>query len=149
MSLMIRSSAPVAKGPIRSLLFVSMTTQRHTGGGPDPAQILDDEACRAFQGGMDIVGKRWTGAIMLAISRGARRFGQILRLVDGLSDRLLSQRLKELAAHGLVTRTIVPTTPAYSEYELTPLGEQLIEAMQPLVLWGYVNRLPATDGLEP
>lgn len=98
---------------------------------------------------MDIVGKRWTGAIMLAISRGARRFGQILRLVDGLSDRLLSQRLKELAAHGLVTRTIVPTTPAYSEYELTPLGEQLIEAMQPLVLWGYVNRLPATDGLEP
>lgn len=94
---------------------------------------------------MDIIGKRWTGAIMLAVSRGARRFGQILRLVDGLSDRLLSQRLKELAGRGLLTRTIVPTTPAYSEYELTPLGEQLIEAMQPLVTWGYVYRFSSAD----
>lgn len=94
---------------------------------------------------MEIVGKRWTGAIMLAISRGARRFGQIVRLVDGLSDRLLSQRLKELTAQGLVTRTVVPTTPAYSEYELTPLGQQLIEAMQPLALWGYLNQFPRSD----
>lgn len=39
----------------------------------------------------------------------------------------------------------MPTTPAYSEYELTPLGEQLIEAMQPLVLWGYLNQFPHTD----
>ncbi|GAB2476508.1 helix-turn-helix domain-containing protein [Xylanimonas ulmi] len=107
-------------------------------------QILDDEACRAFQSAMEIVGKRWTGAIMLAISRGSRRFGEILRVVAGLSDRLLSQRLKELAAHGLVTRTIVPTTPAYSEYTLTPLGEELIEAMQPLVTWGYLHPLPSS-----
>lgn len=99
---------------------------------------------------MEIVGKRWTGAIMLALSRGASRFGEIVRMVDGLSDRLLSQRLKELAAHGLVTRTIVPTTPAYSEYALTPLGEDLIEAMQPLVAWGYLHGLPtasSTDGV--
>ncbi|WP_307868997.1 winged helix-turn-helix transcriptional regulator [Cellulosimicrobium cellulans] len=105
-------------------------------------EILDDEACRAFQSVMEIVGKRWTGAIMLAISRGSQRFGEILRVVDGLSDRLLSQRLKELAAHGLVLRTIVPTTPAYSEYTLTPLGEELIQAMQPLVMWGYLHPLP-------
>ncbi len=115
---------------------------------PDAAPILDDEVCRAFQGAMEIVGKRWTGAIMLAISRGARRFGQILRLVDGLSDRLLSQRLKELAANGLVKRTIVPTTPAYSEYVLTPLGEQLINAMQPLVLWGYQHAFGAADARQ-
>lgn len=98
--------------------------------------ILDEEACRGFQHAVDLIGRRWSGAVMLAISRGAERFGEILHLVDGLSDRLLSQRLKELEAQGLVVRTIVPTRPAHARYTLSDRGVGLMSAMQPLVRWG-------------
>lgn len=73
---------------------------------------------------------------MLAISRGASRFGEILEMVDGLSDRLLSQRLKELEAEGLVVRTVMPARPAYARYTLSDRGASLMKAMQPLVRWG-------------
>jgi DNA-binding HxlR family transcriptional regulator len=106
---------------------------------PQPA-IINEEACRGFQAAIELVGRRWTGAILLAMSPGATRFGQILRLVDGLSDRLLSQRLKELTAEGLVTRTIVPTTPAHSLYALSDRGQELMDALQPLATWGIRHR---------
>jgi DNA-binding HxlR family transcriptional regulator len=105
-----------------------------------PPSILDEEVCRGFQTVVELIGRRWSGAILMAMSRGAERFGQILKLVDGLSDRLLSQRLKELEAQGLVVRTIVPTTPAYSRYTLSERGAELIEALQPLVRWGAAAR---------
>lgn len=102
---------------------------------PQPS-ILDEEACRGFQEAIELVGRRWSGAILLAISLGNERFGQILALVDGLSDRLLSQRLKELEAERLIIRTVVPTTPAYSRYTLSDRGRGLMDALQPLVNWG-------------
>ncbi|MCS5717139.1 helix-turn-helix transcriptional regulator [Herbiconiux sp. CPCC 205763] len=102
---------------------------------PQPP-ILAEEECRGFQTAIELVGRRWTGAILLSITRGARRFGEIIRSVDGLSDRLLSQRLKELEAEGLVERTVVPTTPAHSRYTLSTRGFRLMEALQPLVEWG-------------
>lgn len=105
---------------------------------------VDEEACRGFQHAVELIGRRWTGAVMLAISRGAERFGEILELVDGLSDRLLSQRLKELESEGLVARTVMPARPAYARYTLTPKGASLMRAMQPLVRWGVA----ATRGEE-
>ncbi|MFE5411139.1 winged helix-turn-helix transcriptional regulator [Microbacterium sp. NPDC056569] len=107
--------------------------------------ILDEEACRGFQHAIELVGRRWSGAIMLSISRGAERFGEILHFVDGLSDRLLSQRLKELEAEGLVIRTIVPTRPAHSLYTLSSKGSTLMAAMQPLVQWGVIARRERSD----
>jgi DNA-binding HxlR family transcriptional regulator len=101
--------------------------------------ILDDEACRGFQTAIELVGRRWSGAILLAVSLGAERFGQIIAVVDGLSDRLLSQRLKELEAEGLVVRTVIPTTPAYSRYTLSERGHGLMVALQPLVNWGVAS----------
>jgi DNA-binding HxlR family transcriptional regulator len=102
---------------------------------PNPA-ILNEEECRGFQAAIELVGRRWTGAILLALSRGAGRFGEILAMVDGLSDRLLSQRLKELEAEHLVERTVVPTTPVQVRYALSDHGRELMAAMQPLVNWG-------------
>jgi len=102
--------------------------------------ILDEVECRGFQTAIELVGRRWTGAILLSLARGARRFGEIIRSVDGLSDRLLSQRLKELEAQGLVERTVVPTTPAHSRYVLSTRGIRLMEALQPLVEWGVADR---------
>jgi len=109
-----------------------------TASRPQPA-ILDEEECRGFQSAIELVGRRWTGAILLSITRGARRFGEITRSVDGLSDRLLSQRLKELEAEGLVERRIVASTPAHSLYTLSTRGMRLMAALQPLVEWGVAD----------
>ncbi|MFI6079451.1 winged helix-turn-helix transcriptional regulator [Streptomyces sp. NPDC051217] len=102
--------------------------------------ILDEQECRSFQTAVELVGRRWSGAILLAVSRGAERFGQIVASVDGLSDRLLSQRLKELEAQGLIVRTVVPTTPAHAVYTLSTDGKKLMAALQPLVNWGVASK---------
>jgi DNA-binding HxlR family transcriptional regulator len=99
-------------------------------------QPFDGAACDGFQPTLEIVGKRWTGGILLAVAMGAQRFGEILRTVDGLSDRLLSQRLKELEGHGLVVRTVVPTTPVQIRYALSEPGISLLRILQPLARWG-------------
>ncbi|HEY0691443.1 MAG TPA: helix-turn-helix domain-containing protein [Kribbella sp.] len=107
---------------------MSATTRR-------PVQTIQEHACRSFQQTMELIGRRWSGAIILALSLGATRFGEILTLVDGLSDRLLSQRLKELEAEGIVVRTVVPSTPVQILYALTDSGQELMTVLQPLVDW--------------
>jgi DNA-binding HxlR family transcriptional regulator len=111
---------------------------------PTPA-LIDDESCRAFQDVIELVGRRWNGAILLALARGNRRFGEVRAQVDGLSDRLLSQRLKQLDDAGLVQRTVIPTTPVQVLYELTDRGLRLITALQPLVRFGVADRTPEED----
>ena len=58
--------------------------------------VVDDDQCRSYQAVLEFIGRRWVGAVLLAGSQGARRFSQYRALVPGISDRLLSQRLKEL-----------------------------------------------------
>jgi DNA-binding HxlR family transcriptional regulator len=101
-----------------------------------PLPTIPGEACDGFQPTLEIIGKRWTGSILLAIAMGAQRFGEVLRTVDGLSDRLLSQRLKELEEHGLVIRTVVPSTPVQIRYSLSDSGRSLLAILTPLARWG-------------
>lgn len=114
-------------------------------------QTIDDEACRRVNVVMDLVGQRWSSGILLALGRGATRFSQVVALVDGLSDRMLAKRLKDLQHAGLVTRTVVPSTPVQVRYELTERGLSLLVAMQPLMRWTHADALPARDdaGTEP
>lgn len=84
---------------------------------------------------LEFIGRRWVGAILLAGLRGARRFTEYRAVVEGISDRLLSVRLKELEAEGLVARTVTPTTPVTITYAPTPRGRSLISAAQPLAQW--------------
>jgi len=72
---------------------------------------------------------------MLALGRGASRFGEIEAAVDGLSARLLTARLRELEAHGIVDRQVMATTPVSVRYRLTPRGRDLLAAMQPLMAY--------------
>jgi DNA-binding HxlR family transcriptional regulator len=102
---------------------------------PTDIQHIDDEACRRFQSSVELVGKRWSSGILLAIARGATRFSDIVASVPGLSDRLLSQRLKELEAARLLEREVVASTPVQVRYRLTPRGADLLESLQPLVIW--------------
>ncbi|MDO7880863.1 MULTISPECIES: winged helix-turn-helix transcriptional regulator [Microbacteriaceae] len=95
-----------------------------------------DEQCRRFQDSFELVGKRWSPAILMAINLGSHRFSEILARVEGLSDRLLSQRLKELERNRLIDREVIPTTPVQIRYTLTERGADLMQALQPLVGWG-------------
>jgi DNA-binding HxlR family transcriptional regulator len=99
-------------------------------------QHIDDAECRRFQSSLELVGRRWSSGILLAVARGASRFSEIVATVPGLSDRLLAQRLKELDSAGLLEREVVATTPVQVRYRLTARGDDLMRSLQPLVGWG-------------
>jgi DNA-binding HxlR family transcriptional regulator len=97
---------------------------------------IDDAECRRFQASVELVGKRWSSGILLAVAQGSSRFSEIVTTVTGLSDRLASQRLKELEQAGLVHREVIATTPVQIHYSLTDRGADLMKSLQPLVWWG-------------
>ena len=98
---------------------------------------IDDDLCRRFlANSVELVGKRWSSAILLSISLGATRFSEIIATVPGLSDRLLAQRAKELEQAGLLHREVIPTIPVQVRYSLTERGQDLLESLQPLARWG-------------
>jgi DNA-binding HxlR family transcriptional regulator len=97
--------------------------------------VVGDDECGSYQAVLEFIGRRWVGAVLLAGSQGGRRFSQYRALVPGISDRLLSQRLKELETYGLMEREVVPTTPVQILYRPSRSGAELIEALQPLIAW--------------
>jgi DNA-binding HxlR family transcriptional regulator len=105
---------------------------------------LDETSCRRLTTALEFVGRRWTGAILLALHRGATRFSEIRRLIPDISDRMLAARLKELEQHGLVIRTVVPTMPVQVRYEVAQRGAAVLEIMRPLVEVGAVMEDEAT-----
>jgi DNA-binding HxlR family transcriptional regulator len=89
--------------------------------------------CPLYERAISIISKRWTGLIIRALLSGTCRFNGISSYVPGLSDRLLSERLKELEAEGVVERRVYPETPVRIEYVLTPKGKALraiVDAVQ-------------------
>ena len=91
--------------------------------------------CPVFHHAIELIGRRWTGAILRAMLSGEARFSDIAAAVPGLSDRLLSERLKELEAEGIVTRTVVPSTPVRVDYALTDKGEALHDVIVAVSAW--------------
>ena len=107
---------------------------------------IDDELCRRHLAtSVELVGKRWSSAILLAISQGATRFSEITATVTGLSDRLLAQRLKELERDRLIERQVIASTPVQVRYAATQRGLDLLNALQPLVGWGQKYGTPASN----
>ncbi|HYZ93127.1 MAG TPA: helix-turn-helix domain-containing protein [Actinomycetota bacterium] len=91
--------------------------------------------CGQYTRALEIIGRRWTGAILRALIAGRTRFNDIAHTVPGLSDRLLSQRLKELEAEGIITRTVTPCTPVLIEYALTESGKALLPVVLSVAQW--------------
>ncbi len=92
--------------------------------------------CPHFHQAVELVGKRWTGAILYVLLHGGTlRFSEIAHAVPDLSDRLLSERMKELEARGIVERRVIGQSPARVEYELTDQGRELAPALKELKLW--------------
>jgi DNA-binding HxlR family transcriptional regulator len=91
--------------------------------------------CPHFHAAIELIGKRWTGAIVSALIDGPLRFGELAKAVPGLSDRLLSQRLRELEDEGLVERVVEAGTPVRVTYSLTGKGAELGPALSELRVW--------------
>jgi DNA-binding HxlR family transcriptional regulator len=93
--------------------------------------------CPHYHEAVELVGKRWTGAIIAVMIETGRplRFTEVAQAIPQLSDRLLSERMKELEARGLVERRVLHSTPARVEYELTDMGRDLQRAVRELGRW--------------
>ncbi|HSP55174.1 MAG TPA: helix-turn-helix domain-containing protein [Dehalococcoidia bacterium] len=94
-----------------------------------------DAFCPVYHLAVELIGRRWTGAILRALLNGVNRFSDLTATVPGMSDRMLSERLKELEAEGVVVRRVIPDTPVRIEYELTDKGRALQGVILALSEW--------------
>ncbi|WP_437811098.1 winged helix-turn-helix transcriptional regulator [Sorangium sp. So ce1078] len=102
--------------------------------------------CDRFQVAMGVLAKPWNGLIIATLEEGALRFGEIGERLDAISDRMLSSRLKELEALGLVVRRVLPGPPVRVEYELTGAGRGFGEVAQAISRWGELLAESAARG---
>jgi len=94
------------------------------------------QLCAKFHRAVELVGGRWTGAmIRLLLTNGRMRFAELRGAIPDISDRMLSERLRELEAEEIVARIVVPETPVRVEYELTEKGRSLEHALCALGRW--------------
>lgn len=91
--------------------------------------------CPRFHRAIELVGRRWTGAIIRILLSGPRRFNEIAAGVPGLSDRLLTERLRELECQGVLRRIVDTGSPVRVAYELTEAGEELDATIRALSAW--------------
>jgi DNA-binding HxlR family transcriptional regulator len=91
--------------------------------------------CPRYDHAVAVLGKRWTGLLLDALMSGPRRFCELTALVEGLSDRVLSDRLRELETEGIVKRVVYPQIPVRVEYQLTEKGEALKPVIDAIHKW--------------
>lgn len=97
------------------------------------AAALDYSA--PFQRAIELIGKRWTGAVIRALMPGPARFNHLLLGIPGISDRVLTERLRELEVEGLVERLVDPGPPVRVSYRLTPRGRALGPVISAVDAW--------------
>lgn len=102
---------------------------------PQPEQ-LSPQVCGNFHAAVELVGKRWTGAIISAMLNGAERACTIRESIPGLSDRLLTERLRELEEELIVQRTVLDSRPPTVNYTLTEKGRALQPVVASITSWG-------------
>jgi DNA-binding HxlR family transcriptional regulator len=91
--------------------------------------------CPRYEHGIQLLGKRWTGLLLDALMEGPRRFCELTATVEGLSDRVLSDRLRELEVEGVVERIVYPQIPVRVEYKLTEKGLALKPVVEAIHEW--------------
>ncbi|WP_208456530.1 helix-turn-helix domain-containing protein [Burkholderia sp. BCC1644] len=101
-----------------------------------------DNECQTTRQILDRIGDKWSLYIIATLNDGPRRFNELKRVIDGVSQRMLTLTLRGLERDGLVTRTVFPTIPPRVDYALTPLGETLLEPVMALVMWAEKNTQP-------
>lgn len=92
-----------------------------------------------LEAALDVIGGKWKVLILWALRSEAQRFGELRRLVEGISEKMLIQHLKEMQADAIVTRKDFREVPPRVEYALTPFGRSLYAALAPLCDWGALH----------
>ncbi|MBN9523774.1 helix-turn-helix transcriptional regulator [bacterium] len=98
-----------------------------------------------LEAALDVIGGKWKVLILWRLHEGPLRFGELRRLVPGVTEKMLVQQLREMEADGLVSRTVYPEVPPRVEYALTDIALELNEALPPLCAWGtkHIARIAA------
>jgi DNA-binding HxlR family transcriptional regulator len=102
---------------------------------PDEGSDGPNSCCPLYHEAVELVGRRWTGAILGVLMDGPLRFSEIAQAIPELSDRLLSERMKELEARGMVQRTVISGPPLRVQYELSEMGQELEPALTEIQSW--------------
>jgi DNA-binding HxlR family transcriptional regulator len=97
-----------------------------------------DDACRT-RVVLDMVGDKWSLLVVRNLRQGSRRFTELKRDIDGISQRMLTVTLRSLERDGILTRTVHNVMPPHVSYELTPMGKSLREAAAPLLEWSITH----------
>lgn len=92
--------------------------------------------CPKYELAAELLGKKWTGLIIRVLLGGPKRFKEIKEQIPEMSDKMLTDRMKELESSGILTRTVFPEMPVRIEYELTDKGRNLEEVIQSIQVWG-------------
>lgn len=91
--------------------------------------------CPRFHKAIELIGGRWTGALVRLLMGGRARFAELRDAIPEISDRMLSERLRVLEAEGIITRQVLPDPPIKVEYELTQKGKELQKSLEAIGLW--------------
>ena len=118
--------------PLGNFLSVPSAPVKHR-----PSRVAPPPAECPLTECMSLLGGAWTPNIVWYLREGPRRFNELRGDIQGVSGKVLSARLKRLAEDGIVTRTVMPTTPPSVEYELTGLGRELLPAVDAIVAVGH------------
>src|ERR1700675_4284372 len=98
---------------------------------------IPPELCSRFHHASELIGRRWTGAIIFVMLKSRCRFATLRDAIPEITDRMLSERLQELEQEGIVERTVIPDTPVRVEYALTKKGRALAAAMNAIAEWAH------------
>jgi DNA-binding HxlR family transcriptional regulator len=98
--------------------------------------------CAARQA-LVLVSDKWTPLVVFVLSAGTHRYSELLRRIEGVSQKMLTQTLRDLESANCVARTVVPTTPIAVEYSLTDLGRTLVQPLRGLIEWANEHAVDA------
>ncbi|MEO7999085.1 MAG: helix-turn-helix domain-containing protein [Gemmatimonadaceae bacterium] len=93
--------------------------------------------CSQFHRAVELIGRRWSGAIIFLLLKSTARFADLRAGIPGITDRMLSERLHELESEGICSRTVVPETPVRVEYALTDKGQALAQVIDSIGVWAH------------
>lgn len=112
----------------------------HTGGTITRSIPVEETTACEVRDLLDRLADKWSLLVVELLGDRTRRFTELRREIDGISQRMLTLTVRQLERDGLVRRTVYPVVPPKVEYDLTPLGTSLLEMIQPLVAWTRAHR---------
>lgn len=103
------------------------------------AMLASDPNFCPIETTLQVLSGRWKPLIVFHLQQGPARFNALRRLIPGVTQRMLTQHLRELEADGLVARTVLAVVPPHVEYSMTPLGDTLAPTLHAMAAWGQAN----------